>query len=151
MKKEDFKMKKHIILIAAFFASCNIKKEYTIRKIPCENRRTYNNVGTLNGTYLTLYYAVDFSDSVPLKEVRHSVDTIFKKVDIEKYAGFVCWFLKESEELQKIKNCDITDSHNISSDEHKTVALFMYDIQKKTLQEINYDKNGNFTSQPFKR
>jgi hypothetical protein len=144
-------MKKHLIIIIIFIVSCSIKKEYSFRKIPCENCFTYNNSGTLNGTYLTLYYAVNYSDSIPLKNIRATFDTIFNTIDIKKYAGVVCWFLKESEELQKIRNCDITDSHNISSDEHKVTILFMYDANTKSLQEINYDNYGNFSSHPFKR
>ena len=144
-------MKKYTILLMVFFVSCNAKKEISIRKIPCENVFTYNNTGTLNGTYLTLYYAVDYSDSIPVKTIRSSVDTIFKNVNMTKYAGFVCWFLKESSELKKIQNCDITDSHNISSDEHKALVIFMYDTQSKSLEEISYDKEGKYTIQPFKR
>jgi len=133
-----------LIVILLLLNSCNSKKEVTIRKIPCENIFTYNNAGTLNGTYLTLYYAVDYSDTIPINTIRSSVDTVFKKVDISMYSGFVCWFLKESSELKKIKNCDITDSHNISSDEHKVITLFTYNAQKKSLEEISYDANGNY-------
>ena len=146
-------MKKYSIIIIGVMLSisCNSKKKVTIRKIPCENMFTYNNAGTLNGTYLTLYYAVDYSDTVPINTIRSSVDTVFKKIDMSKYSGFVCWFLKESSELKKIKNCDITDSHNISSDEHKAIILFTYNTQKKSLEEINYDADGNYTVRAFKR
>jgi hypothetical protein len=140
-----------LTIIVIIIASCNSKKESTIRKIPCENSFTYNNAGTLNGTYLTLYYAVDYSDSIPIKKIRYAVDSIFKNIETKNYSGFVCWFLKESDELEKIKNCEITDSHNVSSSEHKALVLFMYDTQRKELQEINYDKSGNFISQPFRR
>ncbi len=137
-------MRKYLIIILCVkaLASCGIKKENTIRKIPCENNFTYDNAGTLDGTYLTLYYAVDYSDSVPIEKIRYAVDSVFKKIDMSKYSGFVCWFLKESEELKMIKNCEITDSHNISSSEHKALVLFMYDTRQKALQQINYDKNG---------
>jgi hypothetical protein len=146
-------MKKCSILIIGLILliSCNSKKEVTIRKIPCENIFTYNHAGTLNGTYLTLYFAVEYSDTIPIQIIRTSVDTVFKSLDISKYSGFVCWFLKESSELKKIKNCDITDSHNISSDQHKAIILFTYNTEKKSLEEISYDAGGSYIIQPFRR
>ena len=142
-------MKKYIILVSILFVGCTAKK-VSIRKIPCDNIFKYNNAGTLNGTYLTLYYAVDYSDTIPFGAIRMAVDTIGKRVEMEKYAGFVCWFLKESSKLKEIHDCDITDSHNVSSDEHQAVAIFMYDAHNGAIKEIKYDKNGRYTEQPFR-
>jgi hypothetical protein len=146
-------MKVYYLILILIVASCNDKKANSIREIPCTNQFTYDNAGTLNGTYLTKYYAVEYEnlDSSVMKTIRLAYDSVVKSVKLSNYSGFVCWFLKESEALKTIKNCEITDSHNISSDEHQPIVLFSYDVQKGTLQEIGFSSTGSAKFKYYRR
>jgi hypothetical protein len=116
-----------VLLLVAMFSlrSCS-DKCISFRKIPCEEIKTYKNQGNLNGTYLTVFYAIDYhqADSAIVSlAIQEKADSIFSATSSHSYSRVTCHFLKESNELKRIKSCEVTDAHNIFSSEHESIFM----------------------------
>ena len=119
-------MKSLLSVLTVFIASCHQQDCLVIRKIPCDWVVERNEEGSLSLVSLTVYYAVNYSGKLPAKAIRESVDTILAGIDMSRYDQVTCQFYKESGPLKRIKNCDITDSHNIVSADHKVIGNFTH-------------------------
>jgi hypothetical protein len=133
-------MKKYLMLfiVVTLIASCG-EKHLHIRKIPCDGAVTFNNQGTLNGTYLQLFYAVDahrVGHEEIIAAVRRTADSVFKATEKKFYSRVTCTFLEESGKLKEIKDCSVTDSHNVFSGEHKSILIICRDKNGKSEERL---------------